>query len=97
MTLPFDGAIGDYYRNAAPEAVRTAIASAGKKDVLSQTYPYRQRMKREAYDQAMDALQLQLVRLQPDVTSRPPRPISTASPTTASFPSAAGPRCVRTK
>ncbi|RVT84218.1 polyphosphate kinase 2 [Rhodobacteraceae bacterium CCMM004] len=67
MSLPFDGAITRFYETEAPEPVRRAIADAGKKDILDPSYPYDERMKRSDYDDAMAALQLQLVRLQADV------------------------------
>ncbi|MDJ0824969.1 MAG: polyphosphate kinase 2 [Rhodobacter sp.] len=67
MTLPFDGAIGKFYREGAPEAVRAAIRDGGKKDILSETYPYDARMDRGEYEQALEKLQLELVKLQADV------------------------------
>jgi polyphosphate kinase len=67
MDLPFDGAISRYFREGAPRAVRDAIEKAGKDDVLSRHYPYREEMKRKAYDDHMDALQIQLVRMQADI------------------------------
>jgi polyphosphate kinase 2 len=67
MTLPFDGAISEFYRSEAPEAVRSAINEADKNDILSDTYPYPEEMGTKAYETDMEALQLQLVRLQADV------------------------------
>jgi polyphosphate kinase 2 len=67
MTLPFDGAISRFYENDAPEAIRSAIQSAGKKDILATDYPYARRMGKDAYASAMAALQRELVRLQADV------------------------------
>lgn len=67
MTLPFDGAISSFYRNEAPADIREAIDSAGKDDIISATYPYSEEMKSKAYDQEIEALQLELVRLQADV------------------------------
>ena len=64
MQLPFDGAISAYHDDLAPEAIRTALAGAGKNDVLDKSYPYRQRMKRKDYEAAYDALQIELVKLQ---------------------------------
>lgn len=67
MTLPFDGAISAFHDNEAPEEVREAIASAGKKDILSDDYPYDKVMSTSDYEDEIDALQLELVRFQADV------------------------------
>ena len=67
MSLPFDGAISTFYAEQAPEDVQAAIASGGKNDILSDTYPYAKRMDRRAYEDALAALQLELVKLQSDV------------------------------
>ncbi|MBO9464552.1 polyphosphate kinase 2 [Tropicibacter sp. R15_0] len=64
MPLPFDGAISAFYDKDAPKEVRDAIAKADKDDVLDQGYPYDQQMKRKAYERDMDALQIELVKLQ---------------------------------
>ena len=67
MDLPFDGAISKYFKNDAPKDVRHAIEKARKDEIMSAKYPYREAMKRKDYQTRMDALQLQLVRLQADV------------------------------
>jgi len=67
MTLPFDGAISAYYTSHAPDAIRKAIKSAGKKDILSDSYPYDKPMDKGAYEDTMAALQRELVKLQADV------------------------------
>ncbi|MGB5865828.1 MAG: polyphosphate kinase 2 [Sulfitobacter sp.] len=64
MELPFDGAISAFYKNDAPEAVRKAVKSAQKGDILSPTYPHDSRMGRKAYEREMAALQIELVKLQ---------------------------------
>ena len=64
MTLPFDGAISRYYREGAPEAVRKSIEQAGKDDILTASYPYREEMKRKDYDTHMGALQIELAKMQ---------------------------------
>lgn len=66
MTLPFDGAISRYFENDAPKDVRDAITHGKKKDILSETYPYAERMARDAYEEALRGLQLELIRLQAD-------------------------------
>ena len=63
MDLPFDGAISAYYRDDAPADIRDAIKSADKDDILSDSYPYQDRMERKSYDREMEALQIELVKL----------------------------------
>jgi len=65
--LPFDGAITSYFEQDAPETIRTAIREAGKKDILNPSYPYGERMKKRAYEEAYDACQLELVKMLDDV------------------------------
>lgn len=67
MDLPFNGAIGHYFRHDAPKAIREAIEAGGKDDILSPSYPYREEMKKKDYEARMEPLQLQLVRLQSDI------------------------------
>ncbi|MCI2398404.1 polyphosphate kinase 2 [Aliiroseovarius subalbicans] len=67
MTLPFDGGISKFFTDTAPEEVRRAIQDGGKKDILSDSYPYDDRMGRKEYEQTIAALQLELVKLQADV------------------------------
>ena len=62
MTLPFDGAISEFYKKGAPEDVREAIDN--RSGILSETYPYPKKMKRKAYEADMAALQIELVKLQ---------------------------------
>ena len=64
MDLPFDGGISTFYKDAAPQAVRAAIAGARKNDILNADYPYAKRMDRKAYESEITALQVELVRLQ---------------------------------
>ena len=67
MDLPFDGAISRYFREGAPKDVRRAIEKAGKDDILSAAYPYREEMRKKDYATQMESLQIQLARLQADV------------------------------
>lgn len=64
MELPFDGGISRYYAQGAPEDVRAAVKDAGKSDIINPDYPYDQRWKRGAYEDALAALQIELVRMQ---------------------------------
>ena len=65
--LPFDGAISRHFRETAPKAVRRAIETASKDEILWKDYPYREEMKKKDYAAQMEALQIQMVRLQADV------------------------------
>ncbi len=67
MSLPFDGAISEFFRTSAPDAVRDAIKNGSKKDILSETYPYDKPIDKEIYEAELEALQLELVKLQADV------------------------------
>lgn len=63
-SLPFDGAISAYYNDEAPEAVRKAIKDQGDDLIFSEGYPYDDQMKKKHYNEEMDALQRELVRMQ---------------------------------
>lgn len=67
MDLPFDGAISRYFRETAPEGVRKAIEKGDKDDILWKAYPYAEEMKRKDYDAHMEALQIELVKMQADI------------------------------
>jgi polyphosphate kinase 2 len=67
MSLPFDGAISRYYEKDAPKAIREAIREGKDKDILDPSFPYDRWMKKNDYEDEMDALQLELVKLQRDV------------------------------
>jgi len=67
MSLPFDGAITEFYETEAPDDVREAISEGGKKDILSDSYPYERRLGKDDYEDTMQALQEELVKLQADV------------------------------
>ncbi|PZQ99678.1 MAG: polyphosphate kinase 2 [Cereibacter sphaeroides] len=67
MKLPFDGAISDYYKKGAPDHIRRAIKDAGKDDMLSKSYPYREEMPKKDYEKRMEELQIQLARMQADM------------------------------
>jgi polyphosphate kinase 2 len=64
---PFDGAISRFHAEAAPAAVRAAIAGADKDDMLSPAYPYRRELKKTVYEPVLAALQVELAKLQADV------------------------------
>jgi len=62
MTVPFVGKITQYFESEAPADIRDAIRSARKDSVLSPSYPYRHRMDRKAYEDELEALQIELVK-----------------------------------
>lgn len=64
MPLPFDGEISRFFREDAPQVVREAIENASKGEMLSDDFPYYKRMDREAYEDALYGLQIELVKLQ---------------------------------
>jgi polyphosphate kinase 2 len=61
---PFDGAVSRYVAEDAPKEIRKALAGADKDDILDPRYPYRERMDDDAYDEAEEACQIELVKLQ---------------------------------
>ncbi|WP_424970057.1 polyphosphate kinase 2 [Dinoroseobacter sp. S76] len=64
MSLPFDGAISKFAREDAPRDVRDALDDAKKDEILNPSYPYAERMDKDAYEGTLDALQIELVKLQ---------------------------------
>lgn len=64
MTLPFDGAISDFYATKAPQSVRAAIAGASKGDLVNPDYPYAARMNKKTYEQELHLLQIELMKFQ---------------------------------
>lgn len=64
MQLPFDGPISAFFENDAPTDIRQAVEAADKDDIITASYPHSSRMDSDAYEQQMDALQIELVKLQ---------------------------------
>lgn len=67
MSLPFDGAISEYFKHEAPEDVRRAIETRKKGQIITESYPHDERMDKDEYQQHLEALQIELVKLQSDV------------------------------
>ena len=61
--IPFVGDITAFLENDAPAAIRKAIVTAGKDDMLSDSYPYDEEMKGKEYDKQMERLQVELVKM----------------------------------
>ena len=64
MTKPFDAAITRFFEKEAPDAVRGAIEEAKRKEVVTEGYPYDEWMKKGTYEDTLDALQIELVKMQ---------------------------------
>lgn len=64
MVLPFDGGISRYYQDGAPKEVRKSIKSATKSNILNPSFPYDERWDHDEYEDALAALQIELVRMQ---------------------------------
>ncbi len=62
--LPFDGEISRFYREDAPAEMRAAIKGAKKDDILSDDYPYAERWELDEYEDLLEKLQIELVKLQ---------------------------------
>ncbi|MEQ8895452.1 MAG: polyphosphate kinase 2 [Roseovarius sp.] len=69
MELPFDGAITEFFEQHAPKEVQNAIRRADKDDILSPTYPHSERLPKKHYEKDLEALQIELVKLQAWVKS----------------------------
>ncbi len=65
--LPFDGAISRFFREGAPKEIRKAIEKAGKDDILTKSYPYREEIKSKVFDPQMEMLQIELAKMQADL------------------------------
>ncbi|MBU2956645.1 polyphosphate kinase 2 [Paracoccus sp. 1_MG-2023] len=61
--LPLVGRIRDYLKNDAPKDIRKAIEDGHKDDILDQSYPYDGEMDKGDYNDHLEALQIQLVRM----------------------------------
>jgi polyphosphate kinase 2 len=70
MNLPFDGAISRHFRENASAEIRALIKGAQKEDILTAAYPYRRAMKKKDYEPRLEALQIQLARMQADLKAR---------------------------
>lgn len=64
MPKPFDGAITRFYEEEAPEDVRRAIATAGKREILTDPFPYDRWIGKREYSASLKALQIELVKCQ---------------------------------
>ena len=61
---PFDGAISRFFEDEAPSDIRKAIKKAGKRDILNPDYPYDDEMDKDDYEEQVEDLQIELMRMQ---------------------------------
>ncbi len=61
--LPFEGAISRFLAEEAPDAIRDTLARHDRGPILA-GYPYPARLARKPYEEALAALQIELVKLQ---------------------------------
>ncbi|TFL19697.1 polyphosphate kinase 2 [Jannaschia formosa] len=64
MQKPFDAAITRFHDEEAPQEIRDALAAGGRKDVLTDDYPYERWLDRDVYEERLHALQIELVKMQ---------------------------------
>ena len=61
---PFDGAVSRFVEKDAPKDDPQGAEAGDKDDILDPRYPYRERLDDDDYEDAYDACQLELVKLQ---------------------------------
>ena len=61
---PFDGAISRFFEEELPKELRKTIEKADDKDILDPDHPYDSRWKRAEYEETLDALQIELAKMQ---------------------------------
>ena len=64
MSNPYPEEIRRFFADDAPEAIREAIEQSDNDDILADSYPYGEQMKRKKYEKELEALQVELVKLQ---------------------------------
>jgi polyphosphate kinase 2 len=69
MSLPFDGAISAFFNDDAPADIRAVIENRVKNKILSESFPYKDRMDRKEYEDTLEALQIELVKMQSFIKS----------------------------
>ncbi len=61
---PFDAAISKFFTDDAPKHIHKAIENAKKDRTLDPAYPYSERMDRKEYEDTLEDLQIELVKMQ---------------------------------
>jgi polyphosphate kinase len=67
MTTDNARAVQLFLQDSAPKETRERLEQRRKKRILSRSYPYRKRLDRDEYDDTLEALRIELVKLQADV------------------------------
>ncbi|MEO0676691.1 MAG: polyphosphate kinase 2 [Pseudomonadota bacterium] len=62
MPKPFDAGITRFFEDAAPAEVRALIEGYEKGETLNPDFPYKERLDRDDYEDAYEALQIELVK-----------------------------------
>ncbi|MFN0115747.1 MAG: polyphosphate kinase 2 [Paracoccaceae bacterium] len=65
--VPFVGEITKFFEKKAPADIRKAIRNAGRNDILSDGFPYREEIGKDEAKTRMEALQLELVKMHYDI------------------------------
>ncbi|WBU52539.1 polyphosphate kinase 2 [Paracoccus sp. SCSIO 75233] len=66
--LPYVGEITKFLEKDAPKPIRKAIEHASKGKMLDPSYPYPEKMDRDEYEDRMEELQIELVKMMHDIT-----------------------------
>ncbi|WP_069299373.1 polyphosphate kinase 2 [Neptunicoccus sediminis] len=61
---PFDGAITKFFEQDAPQSIRDAIRDGKKNEILNPDYAYDRRMNKGDYEETLEDLQVELVKMQ---------------------------------
>lgn len=61
---PFDGAITKFFEQDAPKSIRDAIKDGKKNAILNPDYAYDKRMDKDDYEDTLENLQVELVKMQ---------------------------------
>ena len=61
---PFNGAISKFFKEDAPNDIRKAIEDTHKNDILDKSFPYSKRKDRKEYEEILEDLQIELVKMQ---------------------------------
>lgn len=64
MPKPFDAAITRFFKDEAPKDLRKAIEDGGKKDILTDDFPYVKWLDKDDYEDQMAVLQIELAKCQ---------------------------------
>ncbi|PTY01578.1 polyphosphate kinase 2 [Verrucomicrobia bacterium LW23] len=63
-SFPMVELVAEQVRTSVPKAITDKIKSAKKKEIISSTYPYPELMLREEYEDEIELLQIELVKMQ---------------------------------